>query len=59
MESKDLEKIGFGKNEAQVYLALVELGQSSVNEIAIKSGIYRRTIYDSLKNLMEKGAKSR
>lgn len=55
MNEKHLEKIGLGKNEIKVYLTLLELGESKVSEIAEKSGVYRRTIYDALKKLIEKG----
>ena len=45
----------FDQKEAQVYLALLELGQTTVSRIAQKSGIKRTTIYLSLENLMKKG----
>jgi predicted transcriptional regulator len=50
-----LEEIGLSKNESKVYLALLDLGPSSINEINKKSDIHRTNVYDSLKRLTEKG----
>lgn len=55
MEGEYLEELGLGKNEVKVYLALLKIGESKVNEIAKMSGIYRRTIYEALKGLVERG----
>lgn len=55
MNEQILEELGLGKNEVKVYLALLSLGESKVDEISKKSGIYRRTIYDALKGLIKKG----
>ncbi len=50
-----LKGIGLSEKEIKVYLALLVLGQSSVNAIAKKSNINRVTCYDLLKVLSEKG----
>ena len=50
-----LQDAGLSETEAKIYLAALELGQTSVSRIARKSGIKRTTIYLSLENLMEKG----
>ncbi|MDI6738099.1 MAG: helix-turn-helix domain-containing protein [Nanoarchaeota archaeon] len=55
MKQETLMEIGMTKNEAEVYLALLELGSSSIGEIANKCKIHRPNVYDSLKKLMEKG----
>lgn len=52
---KQLESAGLNENEAKIYLAVLELGQTSVNRIALKAGIKRTTVYLSLENLMKKG----
>jgi len=52
---KQLEDAGLNENEARIYLAALELGQTSVSRIARKSGIKRTTVYLSLENLMGKG----
>ncbi|MBW3011017.1 helix-turn-helix domain-containing protein [Candidatus Woesearchaeota archaeon] len=50
-----LEDLGLNKNEARVYLALNELGTSTVHNIANKSGVHRTNVYDSLKKLINRG----
>lgn len=52
---KPLEKLGFSGKEAKVYLALLELGQGSIIEIAGKSGLKRTTVYNLLPELLQKG----
>jgi len=55
MEYGSLEEIGFTKSEIKVYLALIELGESSVGNIVKKSGVASSKIYELLEKLMEKG----
>ncbi len=50
-----LISIGFGKNETEVYAALVDMGKSSVLDISKQTKIHRSNIYDSLRSLVEKG----
>jgi sugar-specific transcriptional regulator TrmB len=52
---KQLQDAGLNETEAKIYLASLELGQTSVSRIARKSGIKRTTVYLSLENLMQKG----
>ena len=52
---KQLEEAGLASNEAKVYLSLVDSGMSLAGEIAQKTGIHRRTVYDALERLIEKG----
>lgn len=51
-----LQSLGFNKNEAKVYLAVLELGESTVLPIAKKSAIKRTYCYDILSSLLEKAA---
>lgn len=53
-----LQTLGFGKKEATVYVALLELGRGIVTEIARKAGINRTTGYDILDSLVNKGVVS-
>lgn len=53
--SQILEKIGLNQKEASIYLALLELGTSSVQGIAVKASVKRPTAYVILKQLQEKG----
>lgn len=51
----ELKKIGLSENEAKVYLALLELGSSTVQQIAQKAAIKRPTAYVQLESLMKQG----
>lgn len=50
-----LREIGLSQNEARVYEALLQIGESSVQKIAVKAKVHRRNVYDSLSKLIEKG----
>jgi len=50
-----LHSIGFGKNEAEIYINLVGMGTSSVLDIAKKTKIHRSNIYDAIRVLLEEG----
>src|SRR6185436_13239489 len=50
-----LEKVGLNQKEAMVYMALLELGTSSVEGIAKKAGTKRPTTYLILDDLQRKG----
>jgi len=55
MSESAIEKAGLTKIESKVYLVILELGPSLAGQISKKSGIHRRTIYDALDRLAEKG----
>lgn len=55
VELGTLEKIGLNVNEARIYLALLELGPTLAGRIAEKSKVNRRTVYDALGSLIDKG----
>lgn len=46
---------GFLPKEAEIYLALLASGTSSVSHIAVKAGVNRTTAYDLLEKLQSKG----
>ena len=50
-----LKKVGLSKGEISVYMALVNSGLSTVNDVHKKTGIERRNIYDILNKLIERG----
>lgn len=52
---KGLEQFGLTEGDSKVYLALLELGESTVGEIEKKIGLQRTTIYFSLNKLLENG----
>jgi len=56
MENKEvLQKLGLTDKEAEVYLALLELGPSLAGQISRKTGVHRRNIYDITERLIKKG----
>lgn len=55
MLKKELEKLNLTDREADVYLALLELGETSIERISKKSKIKRTTVYDVIEALKEKG----
>jgi len=55
MNKDILEKAGLSPNEVKCYLALLEIGSSSANEVSRKSGVHRVSVYDALRGLREKG----
>lgn len=58
MHEELLREIGLSQNEARVYETLLQIGESSVQEISLKSKIHRRNVYDSISKLVEKGLAS-
>jgi len=58
MLETDLQDLGLSKNEAKVYLTVLELGASFVSSIANKSGISRVNCYYILDNLVKMGIMS-
>ena len=50
-----LESLNLSEKEIKVYLALLELGESAVHQITLKSELNRVTTYPILKSLIEKG----
>ncbi|MFH1542904.1 MAG: helix-turn-helix domain-containing protein [Patescibacteria group bacterium] len=50
-----LENIGLSPSEVKIYLALLRLGDTTVNEIAKDTRIKRTTIYPFLDSLRDKG----
>lgn len=54
VNSSQLIQLGFSSREADVYLALLELGPATATVIARKSKINRTTCYDILENLIRK-----
>ena len=53
MDIQFLSKLGFSDKSAKVYLALLQLGPSSVRNLAEFCGLNRGTTYDALKWLQE------
>lgn len=58
MLERELIEIGLNEKEAKVYLASLELGQSTVQDIAKKAGVNRATTYFVVEGLMKTGLMS-
>lgn len=52
---QELKQAGLTENETKVYLALLDLGPSLAGQISRKTGLHRRTIYDTTEMLIKKG----
>lgn len=50
-----LQEIGLNEKEAHVYLAMLELGESSIIPIAKQAGVKRTTVYNYLEEFTQKG----
>ena len=50
-----LKSIGLSEREIKVYLALLELGQTTVGPVATKTRIQHPKIYQTLEKLIDKG----
>jgi len=55
MDLEIIKEMGLTHNEALVYRALLELGPSLAGQISRKTGLHRRTIYDTTEMLIKKG----
>jgi sugar-specific transcriptional regulator TrmB len=55
MDLQALYDLGLTPVESKIYLTLLELGSASANDVARKSGIHRRSVYDAMERLIEKG----
>lgn len=49
-----LEKFGFDKKEAKLYLALLELGEGTIQDMSRKSGLKRTTVYNTIDSLKKR-----
>jgi len=52
---EELKQAGLTENESKVYLALIETGPSLAGIISRKTGMHRRTVYDTAEMLIKKG----
>ena len=55
MATEDLKQAGLTENESKVYLALIDIGAAHAGQISRKSGLHRRTVYDTVEMLIKKG----
>ncbi len=50
-----LEQIGFKKNEAAVYVAVLELGEPMVGDVETQTGMHKQLIYNAAEHLLAQG----
>jgi len=50
-----LQQLGLSEKQAKIYLACLELGETSIKEMAEKAGIKRTTIYDIIDDMTNAG----
>jgi HTH-type transcriptional regulator, sugar sensing transcriptional regulator len=55
IKMEELKQAGLTDNEIKLYLALLDLGPSLAGQISRKSGLHRRTVYDTTEMLIKKG----
>ncbi|MFP4568080.1 MAG: TrmB family transcriptional regulator [Candidatus Woesearchaeota archaeon] len=55
VDESALLDVGLTSSEVKIYLALLELGTSSVTSISGRSNLHRTNVYDALKKLSGKG----
>jgi len=48
---KELQQLGYSPNQAKIYLALLELGQTTVGPIIKKTSLHRQVVYNTLEEL--------
>lgn len=53
--TNSLKKIGLTDKEAKIYLANLELGEATVQELAQKSGVKRTSIYNFIEEMQNRG----
>ena len=58
-ELSTLQELGLTPNEAKLYQLLVRAGRMKATELAQKSGLQRRTVYDTMAQLEKKGLAGR
>lgn len=55
MDFKEFKEMGFTEREVKVYLALIELGNSTVGPISKKTKLQPSKVYETIEKLKEKG----
>ena len=55
MKEIDLSEFGLDKNQSKTYLTMIEIGPSSILEIARKPGINRSMLYEIMDSLITVG----
>ncbi len=57
--ARELEKLGFGRKQSLLYIALLDLGKGTAAEIGKRAGMNRTTVYDIVDELERVGLVTR
>jgi predicted transcriptional regulator len=55
MYAEIFSTLGLSPNEAKIYETMLEEGECTVAEIALRGNIHRRNVYDAIQRLIQKG----
>ncbi len=55
IEISELMRLGFNKNEAKVYLALIRFGKADARMLIGETKFHKNIVYDNLEKLIDKG----
>ncbi len=55
MDQKLIEQAGLTSSEARIYLCLLEKGSSKAGDISRHTGLHRRSVYDAIERIIQKG----
>jgi len=55
LNSESLIKLGLSNTESKIYLALIKLGSTEVNQLIKETGFYKANTYQALERLYDKG----
>ncbi len=53
--TETLQHLGLSPNEAKIYEALIENGESTISDISVSAKVHRRNAYDAVSRLIDKG----
>ncbi len=53
--TETLQHLGLSPNEAKIYEALIERGESTISDISVSAKVHRRNAYDAVSRLIDKG----
>ncbi len=53
--TETLQHLGLSPNEAKIYEALIENGESTISDISVTAKVHRRNAYDAVSRLIDKG----
>ena len=55
MNEEILVDLGLSPNEAKAYISLLNIGMTTITNVAKDCNLHRSNVYDSIKKLIDKG----